>query len=255
MAYITRALRRRLLWTLVAAALGAATLTGCNDKPQPAPASPPAQGPVQEPPSTGSQSDTATVLAELRRISTSWLSEVGDRSTTVLGCPQTEFELAMTGADAGDLQACLLPTGNQWILQVRNRTGVPITVSGPDILLWTVPPNGTVDIHLARVHVFEEFKFMPNVAAGVSMALVDKLSHRPVFPGLEWLQCAAQQDTGCLAEKAAGLLGDVRVADVNVPVGGIASLLIELYEQRSLINAFVGHATGQEGGSLIVQQA
>jgi hypothetical protein len=262
MAYIKRALRRRLLWTLLAATLAAAVLTGCLGQDPPPASEPPPPSQAQDPPPasapspqpTGSQPEEATILQELGQISTTWLNGFAAPSATDLGCPQTEFEVAVTGAGAGDLEPCLFYAGNQWSLRVRNRTGVPITVSGPDISLWTVQPNSTVYIRLAGNPVFAKFTFKPNVAAGVSMALLDKLNTRPVPKGLEWVQCAVQSDMGCLAKQAADLLGEVKIGNTTIPVGRVASLLIELWQQRSLIKAFVGHEVGQEGGSLVVRE-
>ena len=47
----------------------------------------------------------------------------------------------------------------------------------------------------------------------------------------------------------------IKIGDVNVTVQQIVTLLTELWQQRLLIKAFVGHTIGQEGGSLIVQEA
>jgi hypothetical protein len=248
MAGIKKAFRRRLVLTLVAVALAAATLTGClGQDPSPPSAPPPASAPPSQP--TGTQPEEATILQELGRISTSWLNGFGAPSTTDLGCPQTEFEV--TGADAGDLEPCLLYAGNQWSLRVRNRTGVPITISGRDISLWTVQPNNTVYIGLPGNPVSAKFTFKPNVAAGVSMALLDRLDHSREPKGLVWAKCAVQADLWCLADQAAGLLGDIKIRDVTIPVGKVAPLLIELCKQQPLISTFVG---GQDGGSLAVQE-
>jgi hypothetical protein len=152
-------------------------------------------------------------------VSRSWLSGFGSPSTPDQRCSGTEFKVDVTGADAGDLEPCLLRAGNGLHLQVHNRTGVPITISGPDIVLWTVHPNSTVDILLKGNPVNQSFTFKPNVAAGVSMALLDKFGEGPVPEALQWANCFLQPDTRCLADLVIPHLPrETEIGNVYVPV-------------------------------------
>jgi len=252
MAGSKRAFRRRLVWTLVTAVLAAATLTGCGgDKDQQPPPAPPA------PQSTGSQPDKATILEELGRISMSWLNGFGEPSTADLGCPRSGYEVVVTGAGAADLKACLQSRGNRWSLRVRNQTGVPITISGAGVIwVWTVQPNATADIPFTTWRVGNSLTYKPNVAAGVMMALNDQLKDKRTPQVMKWLQCPSQGFEDCLVSQAPEFLPEkVRIGKVTVPVQQVAKLLTALWGQRDLARAFVGHATGEEGGTLTLRQA
>jgi hypothetical protein len=187
MAGIKRALRRRLLWTLVAAALGAVTLTGCGDKDQ---------QPV----------DDDAVAGELTQLSTTWLAGFSASSSTNPGCLSIDFDVEST--DPTGVTACLKHNGTGRSLQVRNQTGVPITVSRPGtILVWTAQPDATIDIPLSAWHDGETFTFKPNVVLGVMMVLQDQIKNARVPKVLQPLQCGTQGITDCLLCQAPQLLG------------------------------------------------
>jgi hypothetical protein len=204
MAGIKRAFRRRLLWTLVAAALGAATLTGCGDH---------------------------------------------------LSCP--ESNLAVDVDSASGVEACVMPAdANNWRhLRVRNRNGAPITVWGPATLLpWPVQPDHTVDISLVDPEPGDVITFKPDLEAGVTSAVLDRLGSQS--PAVEWRNCANRPDQYCLAGLAAELLPKkVEIGHATVPVQQIGTLAIDLAKNQSLVNDLWRKASGQKVGTLTLRQA
>jgi hypothetical protein len=234
MAGIKRAFRRRLVWTLVAAVLAAATLTGCGDKDQ--------------------QPDDDAVAGELTHLSTTWLAGFGAPSTDDLGCQWSGFDVEATPSD--DLEACMQPTANGMSLRVRNQTGVPVTISGPGILRFQpVDSHDTVDIPLAAWYG-DRFTYKPNVVTGVMTVLQDQLEDARAPEILKWLRCTVQDGIKCLADQAPELLPEkVRIGDLTVPLQQIAKLLTNLWDHRDLVKAFVGPIIGQDGGTLTLRPA
>jgi hypothetical protein len=158
MADITRALRRPLVWTLVAV-LAAATLTGCfgGDEP-PETTSPPVdqtQG-TGSAVSTVSEPDDDTIRDELTRLTREWLDGFAEPTVADLNCPGTNAKVDVAGADGApskDLLACLVPPAGKtgWHLRVRNLSGVPVTIWGSSTLLaWTVQPDATFDVPMVN---------------------------------------------------------------------------------------------------------
>jgi len=207
MAGIKRAFRRRLVWTLVAASLAAAILTGCNDKDH-------------------------------------------------LSCPESDFAVDVTGA-SGDVEACVLPAdATGWRhLRLRNRSDVPITVWGSSTLLpWPVQPDHTVDISLVNPQPDDVITFKPDLQAGVTSAVLDRLGDQGQ-PGTEWRNCATRPDQYCLAGLAADLLPEkVEVGHATVPVKQIGRVAIDLWKHESLVEDLWRYASGQEVGTLTLRQ-
>jgi hypothetical protein len=206
MAGINRAFRRRLLWSLAAASLAAAILTGCGDK---------------------------------------------------LDCPQSDFTVEVTGAADG-VEACVLPAQeNRWTrLQLRNRSGMPVTVWGRSTLLpWPVQPDTTVEIPLVDPQPGAEISFRPDPQAGVVSAVLKALDDKS-RPGADWTNCAERPDEHCTASLAAGVLpAKAKIGHMTVPLKPVATAAITLWNNQPLIEGFWGAATGQEGGTLVLRPA
>jgi hypothetical protein len=204
MAGIKRALRRRLLWTLVAGLLAAATLTGCGDR---------------------------------------------------LSCPGSDLAVDVDGASG--VEACVMPAdANNWRhLRVRNRSGAPITVWGPDTLLpWPVQQDQTFDISLVDPQPDDVITFRQDLQAGVTSAVLDRLGDQN--QRVEWRNCANRPDQYCLAGLAAELLPKkVQVGHATVPVQQIGTLAIDLWKNEPLVQNLWQHASGQEVGTLTLRQA
>ena len=232
MAHIKRALQRRLLWTLVAAVLAAATLTGCHGKDQ--------------------QPTDDAVVGELTQLSTTRLAGFAAPSSTNLLCLWTGFHVDAAPSD--DLEACLQPNGNGMSLRVRNRTGVPVTISGPGIFSFPVQPHATADISLTAWQDGLSFTYKPNLVAGVMTVVEDQIQDARAPQVLKWLRCTVQ-GIDCLAGQAAELLPEkVRIGDLTVPLQQLAKLVTNVWEHRDLARAVVGHVTGEEGGTLTLRQ-
>jgi hypothetical protein len=232
MAAATRAFRRHLTWTLIAAVLGAAILTGCDKQP-----------------------DDKALAGELSQHVQDWLDHVGDPSTAKPACDWTDAEVQTTTAGstpASDALACLQPTGNgEFSLRVRNLITVPITVWGkPAAWPATVQPNQTLDVKLVNPVFGAAVNYTPDPQAGVTTAVLDWLGDK-ARPGVKWTSCVEQPEQHCLIDLAPSLLPkEVKVGRWTVPAQQIAEVLATLWQQRSLMTSFADHTTGHEGGSL-----
>jgi hypothetical protein len=247
MAGIKRALRRRFVWTLVAAVLGAAILTGCNGKDK--------------------QPNDDAVLSELSQPAGTWLGGIG-RSAATLDCPPSDTVVKPTGFDGSDsseVEACLIrDAGGGLVVRVHNRTGVPVTVwpatrlGVPTTLQLsqTVQPNATVDVPVHDPHWNDVLKFEPQLQLGVTTAIIGSLTGM-ARPYQEWTDCAYHPDARCVIGRAVSLLGDdaVKIGRWTVPVKQIAELLTNLWDHAPLLRSFWDRATGPAGGRLTLVRA
>jgi outer membrane murein-binding lipoprotein Lpp len=259
MAAATRAFRRHLTRTLIAASLAATILAGCGDKqPGQVTGPPPSQAPGTVSTASGPAEDT--VLGDLGQKATAWLRGFG-RSNPNLVCPDSRLGVTVTGSDydlSNDLEACVLPAdangGSR--LRVHNRTGVPVTVWGSSAeLAQTVQPDATGDVPLRNPQSGDDITFKPDRRAAVTMAVINSLKDRAsASPVMEWAGCAAQPNFNCLAAKVTTLVPKtVEVGHWTLPVQRIAQLLTELWKYAPLLRAFGDQAAGQDGGHLILQ--
>jgi hypothetical protein len=244
MAGITRAFRRRLVWTLVAAVLAAATLTGCDKQP-----------------------DNEELAGELSQRAGTWLGGLG-RSAETLDCPPSNTDVKATGfdgTDSSEVEACLVSdAGGGLVVRVHNRTGVPVTVwpatrSGlpTGLLPQTIQPNDTADVPVRDPQFNDVLKFEPQLQLGVTTAIIGSLTGM-AQPSTEWTDCAANPDTQCVIGRAVSLLGDdeVKIGRWTVPVKRIAELLTSLWGQLPLLRDFWDQAGGgPAGGHLTLLEA
>lgn len=244
MAATSRAFRRHLTWTLIAASLGAAILTGCNKQP-----------------------DDDAVLSELSQRAGTWLGGIGLSGST-LKCPPSNTVVKATGfdgTDSSEVEACLAraESGSGLVVRVHNRTGVPVTVSPitasglPATLLPpTVQPDAKVDVPMPDPHFNDVLKFEPQLQLGVTTAIIGSLTGK-ARPYQEWTDCASHPDTRCVIGRAVSLLGDevVKIGRWTVPVKRIAQLLTNLWDHAPLLRAFWDQVTGPAGGRLTLRQA
>jgi hypothetical protein len=259
MADLKRALRRRLVWTLVAVVLATATLTGCDDKDQQPAADNDAvvTSAADNDAVVTSGADNDAVVGELTRLSTDWLEGFGAPTSTDPGCRRFRYDVDVTAGTGStrsdDVEACVLPNGKSWSLRVYNKTGVPITISGRGIfLIWTAQPNATVEIPLTDWHDGDRFTYKPNVVLGAMMVLQEQIKDARVPKLLKPLKCASQPIEDCLVSQAPRFLTKkVTIGHLTVPLQQIAELLANLWEHRDLVQAFMDHVTGEEGGGTL----
>jgi hypothetical protein len=232
----------------VAVVLAAATLTGCNDKDQ--------QPAADDGAVVTSGADNDAVVGELTRLSTNWLEGFGSPTSTDPGCRRLRYDVDVTAGTGStrsdDVEACMLPNGKSWSLRVYNKTGVPITISGRGIfLIWTAQPNATVEIPLTDWHG-DRFTYKPNVVLGAMMVLQEQIKDARVPKLLRPLKCASQPIEDCLVSQAPRFLTKkVTIGHLTVPLQQIAEPLANLWEHRDLVQAFMDHVTGEEGGGTL----
>jgi hypothetical protein len=244
MAGITRAFRRHLTWTLIAATLAAAILTGCDEQP-----------------------DNDQLAGELSQRAGTWLGGLG-RSAT-LDCPPPSTVVKATGLDETDsteVDGCLTvadASGGQ-VVRVHNRTGVPVTVQPPTRsglptglqLPQTVQPGATANFSVRDPQPGDVLTFTPQLQLGVTTAIIGSLTGK-ARPYTAWTDCAAHPDAQCVIGRAVSLLGDdeVKIGRWTVPVKRIAELLTSLWGHLPLLRDFWGQATGPAGGRLTLVEA
>ncbi len=129
MAAATRGFRRHRTWTLIAATLAAAILTGCDKQP-----------------------DNDELAGGLSQRARTRLGGLG-RSAATLDCPPWNTVVKATGfdgTDSSEVEACLArDAGGGLVVQVHNRTGVPVTVWRVTVSGFParLPPDGTAGRH------------------------------------------------------------------------------------------------------------
>jgi hypothetical protein len=245
MAAATRAFRRHLTWTLIAASLAAAILTGCDKQP-----------------------DDDALAGELSQRARTWLGGIG-RSGATLNCLPSDTVVKATGldeTDSSEVEACLVhvTTGDGLVVRVHNRTGVPVTVwpatrlgAPPTLQLpQTVQPDAVADVPLRDPHFNDFLRFQPELQLGVTTAIIGSLTGK-ARPFTVWTECAAHPDARCVIGRAVSLLGDevVRIGRWTVPVKRVAELLTSLWDHEPLLRDFWDQATGPAGGRLTLVRA
>jgi hypothetical protein len=256
---------RRIAWTLLALLLAGAALTGCQDGEDkdegtgsagstvpPSPASDPA-GPT---PSDDS------LLEALSRDAEAWLARLAEPTEVDLACPASDAMVDVNGADgaaSADLQACFVPADQigPASLRVQNLTDVPVTVWGASALMsWTLRPDAVADVPLGDPRFGDVFSFRPDLAAGLTLAIVDLYDDKTTSESEKWAGCAHAPDRDCLVGQAAQLLPErVRIRGWNLPAREVAGQLASLWEQKPLAEAFWQRASNRDGGRLTLLEA
>jgi len=210
--------------------------------------------------STPASDDSPTTAEDVRDLIESgaqqWLS--GFAELTPLTCPPGS-NAVITSTDAS-VQACVVGGAQQFVVRVQNRTTVPMSVWGSDVLHpFTVLPQATLDLAITNPQFGQYLSFQADAVAGLTSVVVqqvqDELDEARV-PGYGWVTCAVRPDPDCLVSAIADLLPDeVVIRGYRIPVGLLGQGLSLAYQNRALLASFAGDFAGRPPGQLTLTPA
>jgi hypothetical protein len=179
-----------------------------------------------------------------------WLSGVQDPADVPLSCPAKSPNTVVVASGSG-ARGCLMSTNGVFWLRVQNLTRVPLTVQGPFIITWSVPPGKTVDVPIIRAPVFGQFvSYRTDLQSGIAASVVDFLESKGP-PAVKWHDCAESLTTDCLRSGVIEALPhSVKFRGEEIPVEKIADSLDTLWSNKQLIQTWNEHQRGVTGGSL-----